>query len=68
MQQKDSRIRLMNEILNGIKEIKLYAWEYHFQEDVQNVRHKELSIIRKIAYLNIGSSFSWMCAPFLVTL
>ena len=56
----------MNEILNGIKVIKLYAWENYFQEDVQNVRHRELSIIRKIAFLNIGASFSWMCAPFLV--
>ena len=66
MQQKDNRIRLMNEILNGIKVIKLYAWENHFQEDVQDVRHKEMSFIKKMAYLNMGSSFSWMCVPFLV--
>ena len=66
MQQKDSRIRLMNEILNGIKVIKLYAWENHFQEDVQDVRHKEMSFIKKMAYLNIASAFSWMCVPFLV--
>ena len=66
MEQKDSRIRLMNEILNGIKVIKLYAWEDHFQEDVQNVRHKEISFIKKLAYLNIASGFSWMCVPFLV--
>ena len=66
MEQKDSRIQLMNEIFNGIKVIKLYAWENHFQEDVQNVRHKEISFIKKMAYLKIGSSFSWMCVPFLV--
>ena len=66
MQQKDCRIRLMNEILNGIKVIKLYAWEDHFQKDVQNVRHKELSFIKKIAYINTSASFSWMCVPFLV--
>ena len=66
MQQKDFRIRLMNEILNGIKVIKLYAWEDHFQESVQNVRHKELSILRNIAYFRIGALFSWICGPFLV--
>ena len=66
MQQKDCRIKLMNEILNAIKVIKLYAWEGHFQESVQNVRHKELSILRKIAYFKIGALFSWMCGPFLV--
>jgi len=66
MQQKDCRIRLMNEILNGIKVIKLYAWEDHFQKVVQNVRHKELSFIKKIAYINTSVPFSWKCASFLV--
>ena len=42
MQQKDNRIQLMNEILNGIKVIKFYAWENHFQEDVQDVRHRDV--------------------------
>jgi len=67
MLQKDCRIRVMNEILNGIKVIKLYAWEDHFQKDVGNIRNKELSILKQTAYLNIGEVFSWTCAPFMVT-
>ena len=66
MQQKDRRIRLMNEVLNGIKVIKLYAWEDHFQDDVQSIRQRELVILRNTAYLNAMSSFTWTCAPFLV--
>ena len=66
MRQKDRRIRLMNEVLNGIKVIKLYAWEDHFQGDVQNIRQEELVILRNTAYLNAMSSFTWTCAPFLV--
>ena len=66
MAQKDRRIRIMNEILNGIKVIKLYAWEDHFEKDVGNIRNKELSILKQTAYLNIGGSFSWKCAPFMV--
>ena len=66
MQLKDRRIRLMNEVLNGIKVIKLYAWEDHFQGDVQTIRQRELTILKYTAYLNAISSFTWTCAPFLV--
>jgi len=30
MKYKDERIKLMNEILNGIKVLKMYAWEMSF--------------------------------------
>ena len=66
MEQKDCRIRLMNEVLNGVKVIKLYAWEEHFKMDVQNIRQKELVILRNTTYLNAVAYFTWTCAPFLV--
>ena len=31
MQQKDLRVNLVNEVLNGIKVLKLYAWETSFK-------------------------------------
>ena len=31
MQYKDKRIKLMNEVLNGIKVLKMYAWEMSFE-------------------------------------
>ena len=66
MQHKDRRIRMTSEVLNGVKVIKLYAWEDHFQRDVQSIRDNELSVLRRITYLNAGLSFSWSCAPFMV--
>lgn len=66
MQYKDSRIKLMNEILNGIKVLKLYAWENSFKEKVLAIRQKELNVLRKTAYLGALSTMAWTSAPFLV--
>ncbi|XP_008569047.1 PREDICTED: canalicular multispecific organic anion transporter 2 [Galeopterus variegatus] len=68
MKLKDSRIKLMSEILGGIKVLKLYAWEPSFLEQVQGIRKNELQLLRKSAYLNAISTFIWICTPFLVTL
>uniref|UniRef100_A0A671VMR7 ATP-binding cassette, sub-family C (CFTR/MRP), member 3 n=1 Tax=Sparus aurata TaxID=8175 RepID=A0A671VMR7_SPAAU len=68
MQYKDARIKLMNEILNGIKVLKLYAWENSFKEKVLTIRQKELNVLRKTAYLGALSTMAWTSAPFLVAL
>ena len=68
MRFKDSRIKMMNEILNGIKVIKLYAWENHFIEAVFGIRRDELKVLRSSAFLGAFASFTFMCAPFLVSL
>ncbi|NWT45609.1 MRP3 protein, partial [Chroicocephalus maculipennis] len=68
MRYKDSRIKLMNEILGGIKVLKLYAWEPSFSEKVLEIRKNELRVLKKSAYLNSVSTFAWISAPFLVAL
>ncbi|XP_024120754.1 canalicular multispecific organic anion transporter 2 isoform X2 [Oryzias melastigma] len=68
MQHKDARIKLMNEILNGIKVLKLYAWEDSFKQKVLDIRQKELNVLRKTAYLGALSTMAWTSAPFLVAL
>lgn len=67
MKDKDSRIKLMNEILNGIKVLKLYAWELAFKEKVSQIRESELKVLKKSAYLGAMSTFTWVCTPFLVS-
>lgn len=67
MKSKDNRIKLMNEILNGIKVLKLYAWELAFREKVLEIRQKELKVLKKSAYLAAMATFTWVCAPFLVS-
>ncbi|XP_037363447.1 multidrug resistance-associated protein 1 isoform X2 [Talpa occidentalis] len=68
MKSKDSRIKLMNEILNGIKVLKLYAWELAFKDKVLEIRQEELKSLRKTAYLAAMGTFTWVCTPFLVAL
>ncbi|XP_053424694.1 ATP-binding cassette sub-family C member 3 isoform X3 [Nycticebus coucang] len=68
MKLKDSRIKLMNEILGGIKVLKLFAWEPSFLEKVEGIRWGELQLLRKAAYLHAMSIFTMICTPFLVIL
>jgi ATP-binding cassette subfamily C (CFTR/MRP) protein 4 len=42
----DIRIRIMNEIIKGIKVIKMYAWETSFSNLVANARKEEIEIVQ----------------------
>ena len=55
-------------MLNGIKVLKLYAWELAFKDKVSEIRESELRVLKKAAYLGAMSTFTWVCAPFLVSL
>ena len=48
--------------------IKLYAWELPFQGIISKTRQQELHELKKIAYLNAITVFTWSCAPLLVRL
>ncbi|KAG1680871.1 Multidrug resistance-associated protein 1 [Nymphon striatum] len=64
MSLKDDRTKVMNEILNGIKVLKLYAWENPFTNSVLDIRSKEIGVLRKLAYLNAAMILTWTTAPF----
>ncbi|XP_054885537.1 canalicular multispecific organic anion transporter 1 [Poeciliopsis prolifica] len=68
MKFKDKRMKIMNEMLNGIKILKLFAWEPSFQTQVEDIRGEELKVMRKFAYLTSVSTFIFTCAPALVSL
>ncbi|CAK8671759.1 unnamed protein product [Clavelina lepadiformis] len=68
MKHKDERIKVMNEILNGIKVLKMYAWELSFRDKVYAVRGNEMNVLKRAAYLNAAAMFTWTCAPLLVSL
>ncbi|KAJ3280788.1 hypothetical protein HDU79_011375 [Rhizoclosmatium sp. JEL0117] len=67
MSNKDKRTKLMDELLNGIKVIKLYAWEMPFLKRVNAVRELELGTLIRMGYLSAGSSFTWVCTPLMVS-
>ena len=53
----DRRIRLMNEIINGMKVIKMYTWEKPFARLVHEARKEEIRVIRKTAFFRFGFRF-----------
>nr|XP_037285358.1 multidrug resistance-associated protein 1-like isoform X2 [Rhipicephalus microplus] len=68
MALKDKRMRLISEILNGIKVLKLSGWEVPFMERVQQTRLQEVSYLRKFSLLDSVFGFLWTCAPYLAAL
>ncbi|XP_077301221.1 putative multidrug resistance-associated protein lethal(2)03659 [Arctopsyche grandis] len=47
----DYRIRLMNEVIQGIQMIKMYAWENCFKDKIGHARRKEMNLIRKTTWI-----------------
>lgn len=68
MAVKDERVKSMNEILSGMKVLKLYAWEPSFEKLILGTRKKEMKFLKGIAILNSGSYFLWTITPFLVSM
>lgn len=66
MRYKDERLKMMNEILNGMKVIKLYAWEPSMLTTVADIRQREIYILKRIAYWNALSTFIITSTPFFV--
>ncbi|KAJ8966239.1 hypothetical protein NQ314_003654 [Rhamnusium bicolor] len=47
----DERVRQMNEIIQSMQVIKMYAWENAFAELINNLRKNELKILLKTSYI-----------------
>lgn len=68
MKFKDERTRIISEILNNIKSLKLYGWENPYKEKLMDVRNnKELNNLRKTGIFQAIGSFQFNIAPFLVS-
>ena len=49
--QTDKRVRLMNEIIQGIQVIKFFAWEQPFAKTIKEIRSREINGVRGSLYL-----------------
>lgn len=68
MKNKDERTRIISEILNNIKSLKLYGWENPYKTKLEYVRNeKELKNLTKIGYTSAFANFQFNSAPFLVS-
>ena len=56
MRHSDQRVKLMSEILQGIRVVKLYAWEQALAAKIEEIRVKELRHLRIGLYIKFGSS------------
>ncbi|XP_077621781.1 multidrug resistance-associated protein 1-like isoform X1 [Crocuta crocuta] len=65
---KDKQIKLLNEILHGIKILKLYAWEPSYKKKIAEIREQELEVQKSAGYLAVFSMLTLTCIPFLVSL
>ncbi|XP_055957063.1 ATP-binding cassette sub-family C member 10 isoform X2 [Patella vulgata] len=68
MGQKDSRVKLMNEVLSGIRVVKFYSWEQHFKEKINFVRDKELNNLKGQKYLDALCVYFWATTPVLISI
>ena len=68
MKNKDARTRLMTEILNNMKSIKLYAWAQAFLKRLGHIRNdQELHTLRKIGAMSAVQTFTWAGTPIAVS-
>lgn len=68
MKNKDARTRLVTEIINNMKSIKLHAWGSAFMNKLNYVRNEqELKNLRKIGATQAFANFTWNTAPFFVS-
>uniref|UniRef100_A0A8C5JVZ0 MRP2 protein n=1 Tax=Junco hyemalis TaxID=40217 RepID=A0A8C5JVZ0_JUNHY len=61
MKNKDERMKIMTEVLNGIKILKLFAWEPSFEKRVNDIRVRELKDLVNFGYLQSVSLFAFTC-------
>ena len=47
----DKRVRIITEVLQGIRLIKIYAWEAFYVQQIGLLRTKEIQAIRMSAYV-----------------
>ncbi|CAG2107605.1 unnamed protein product [Medioppia subpectinata] len=67
MKVKDKRVKLMNDILSGIRVWKMYAWEQSFNEKVMSLRNSEISKLVTRAFYNCFIMFTHSSAQVLVS-
>lgn len=59
MEARDKRVNLMNEVLQGIRQIKFFAWEANWEKRVMAARKIELKHLRTSYLAELGFNFLW---------
>lgn len=62
----DARVRIVSEIINGIKAIKLYAWEVPYRQRLEEARRQERLAIRKTQLMSCVNTVMFSGGPIIV--
>ena len=61
LKYSDARVKIVNEILGGIRIIKYYGWEVPFGKEVKRLRDKELKALTTLAYVSVFEQHCCEC-------
>ncbi|CAG2170013.1 unnamed protein product, partial [Oppiella nova] len=67
LEWKDKRVMAINEILNNIKVIKLYAWEQAFMDNVHKLREQETNVLDTYIKSSTWTSFTLNASGLIVS-
>uniref|UniRef100_A0A8C2YRI5 ATP-binding cassette sub-family C member 10 n=1 Tax=Chinchilla lanigera TaxID=34839 RepID=A0A8C2YRI5_CHILA len=68
LQHKDARVKLMTELLSGIRVIKFFGWEQAMAARVEACRAQELGRLRVIKYLDAACVYLWAALPVVISI
>ncbi|KAJ3306009.1 hypothetical protein HDV03_000546 [Kappamyces sp. JEL0829] len=67
MTATDARIGAINELLQGIRIVKFFAWEKRFAEKIKGLRETELGLLWKYTFASATYRVLWTATPVLVS-
>ncbi|KAI7905777.1 uncharacterized protein BX663DRAFT_500876 [Cokeromyces recurvatus] len=68
MEARDKRVSLMNEVLQGIRQIKFFAWETNWEKHILEARDVEIKHLKTTFVSEVLFNFLWQGTPLLVTI
>ncbi|ELW66013.1 Multidrug resistance-associated protein 7 [Tupaia chinensis] len=68
LQHKDSRVKLMTELLSGVRVIKFCGWEQSLGARVEAYRARELGRLQVIKYLDAVCVYLWAALPVVISI
>ena len=67
MLHKDERVKLISEIIYGIRTIKMNTYENYFADRIKDIRRNELRALRGRKYLDAFCVYFWATTPVLIS-
>ncbi|KAK4886869.1 hypothetical protein RN001_003140 [Aquatica leii] len=68
MECKDERVKIMTEVLRGIRTIKVHVWEQHFIKTILKIRNGELKYLKYRKYLDALCVYFWATTPVVISI